>query len=162
MAKQITQHLGDALDIIPRLTKKYDLVFIDADKKQIEAALECGAPVIEIHTGHFADAETVYDKEKEYQRIIEAVEFADNAGISGSKYLQDAMMKRIDDLRPKIESYLCDNKADYPLFNDDDCPCSDCEDGCTTSCRCGYWQTYGTPCRTCKTGINSSTKIIFY
>jgi len=89
-------------------------------------------------------------------------EFADNAGISGSKYLQDAMMKRIDDLRPKIETYLCDNKADYPLFNDDDCPCSDCEDGCTTSCRCGYWQTYGTPCRTCKTGINSSTKIIFY
>ena len=32
-AKQITQHLGDALDIIPRLTKKYDLVFIDADKE---------------------------------------------------------------------------------------------------------------------------------
>lgn len=32
-AKQITQHLGAALDIIPRLTKKYDLVFIDADKE---------------------------------------------------------------------------------------------------------------------------------
>ena len=32
-ANQITQHLGDALDIIPRLTKKYDLVFIDADKE---------------------------------------------------------------------------------------------------------------------------------
>jgi predicted O-methyltransferase YrrM len=32
-AKQITQHLGDALDIIPRLNKKYDLVFIDADKE---------------------------------------------------------------------------------------------------------------------------------
>lgn len=32
-AKQITQYLGDALDIIPRLTKKYDLVFIDADKE---------------------------------------------------------------------------------------------------------------------------------
>ena len=30
---QITQHLGDALDIIPMLTKKYDLVFIDADKE---------------------------------------------------------------------------------------------------------------------------------
>lgn len=30
---QITQHLGDALDIIPTLTKKYDLVFIDADKE---------------------------------------------------------------------------------------------------------------------------------
>jgi len=88
-------------------------------------------------------------------------EFADNAGIAGAKYLQDAMMKRIDDLRPKIEKYLCDNKADYPLFDDADCPCDDC-DGCTTSCHCGYWQMYGKPCRTCKTGLNSSTKIIFY
>jgi predicted O-methyltransferase YrrM len=32
-AKQITQHLGDAINIIPTLTKKYDLVFIDADKE---------------------------------------------------------------------------------------------------------------------------------
>ncbi len=30
---QITQHLGDGLDILPTLTKKYDLVFIDADKE---------------------------------------------------------------------------------------------------------------------------------
>ncbi len=29
---QITQHLGSAIDIIPTLDKKYDLVFIDADK----------------------------------------------------------------------------------------------------------------------------------
>lgn len=29
---QITQHMGDALEIIPTLGKKYDLVFIDADK----------------------------------------------------------------------------------------------------------------------------------
>lgn len=30
---QIAQHLGNALDIIPNLDKKYDLVFIDADKE---------------------------------------------------------------------------------------------------------------------------------
>lgn len=30
--QQITQHLGSAIDIIPTLDKKYDLVFIDADK----------------------------------------------------------------------------------------------------------------------------------
>lgn len=30
---QITQHLGNALDIIPTLGKKFDLVFIDADKE---------------------------------------------------------------------------------------------------------------------------------
>ncbi|KUF45447.1 class I SAM-dependent methyltransferase [Myroides marinus] len=31
--EQITQHLGSALDIIPTLDKKFDLVFLDADKK---------------------------------------------------------------------------------------------------------------------------------
>lgn len=30
---QITAHLGDALEIIPTLNKKFDLVFIDADKE---------------------------------------------------------------------------------------------------------------------------------
>ena len=30
---QITQHLGEALDIIPTLNLKFDLVFIDADKE---------------------------------------------------------------------------------------------------------------------------------
>ena len=56
-------------------------LFIDADKKQIEAAAECGAPVIEIHTGHYADVESKYEKDKEYQRIIEAVEYADSLGL---------------------------------------------------------------------------------
>ena len=31
-------------------------LFIDADPKQIEAAAKTGAPAIEIHTGHYADA----------------------------------------------------------------------------------------------------------
>lgn len=56
-------------------------LFIDADKKQIEAAAECKAPVIEIHTGHFADAKNKHEHEKEYRRIIEAVEFADSLGL---------------------------------------------------------------------------------
>ena len=56
-------------------------LFIDADKKQIEAAAECGAPVIEIHTGHYADVESQFEKDKEYQRIIEAVEYADSLGL---------------------------------------------------------------------------------
>ena len=32
-SKQIVQHLGDALEIIPKLDKTFDLVFIDADKE---------------------------------------------------------------------------------------------------------------------------------
>lgn len=56
-------------------------LFIDADKKQIEASAESGAPVIEIHTGHFADAETEKEKEEEYQRILQSVEYADSLGL---------------------------------------------------------------------------------
>ena len=32
-SNQITQHIGDAIEIIPTLNKKFDLVFIDADKE---------------------------------------------------------------------------------------------------------------------------------
>jgi len=32
-SNQIIQHIGDAIEIIPTLNKKFDLVFIDADKE---------------------------------------------------------------------------------------------------------------------------------
>lgn len=56
-------------------------LFIDADAAQIEAAAECGAPVIEIHTGHYADAEDQKRKEEEYSRILKAVDVGINAGM---------------------------------------------------------------------------------
>ncbi len=49
-------------------------LFIDADTKQIEAAAECGAPVIEIHTGHYADAESPEAAQAELQRIAAGVD----------------------------------------------------------------------------------------
>ncbi|MEN8219177.1 MAG: pyridoxine 5'-phosphate synthase [Pseudomonadota bacterium] len=48
-------------------------LFIDADPEQIEAAARVGAPVIEIHTGHFADAPDDQLRQQEYQRILTAV-----------------------------------------------------------------------------------------
>ena len=56
-------------------------LFIDPDFKQIEAAVRCGAPVIEIHTGRYADAKTAKDQANELQHVIAAVEFAHQAGL---------------------------------------------------------------------------------
>ena len=48
-------------------------LFIDADLAQVEAAARAGAPVIEIHTGHYADALTAEQRTQELQRITRAV-----------------------------------------------------------------------------------------
>ncbi len=49
-------------------------LFIDADPEQIEAAHEIGAPVIEIHTGHYADAVTPAERADALERIRRGVE----------------------------------------------------------------------------------------
>jgi len=49
-------------------------LFIDADPDQIAAAAEVGAPVIEIHTGHYADAKNLAQAEVELAKIVKAVE----------------------------------------------------------------------------------------
>jgi pyridoxine 5-phosphate synthase len=49
-------------------------LFIDAEPEQVTAAAECGAPVIELHTGHYADASSNNEQQKELNRIAQAVE----------------------------------------------------------------------------------------
>lgn len=56
-------------------------LFIDPDPKQIEASVKCGAPVIEVHTGAYADAETEAEQAKELARIVEAIKFGDSCGL---------------------------------------------------------------------------------
>ena len=56
-------------------------LFIDADNDQIEAAVECGAPIIEIHTGHYADASSAAEMQKELQKISEACAYAHSLGL---------------------------------------------------------------------------------
>ncbi|VAW87099.1 Pyridoxine 5'-phosphate synthase [hydrothermal vent metagenome] len=56
-------------------------LFIDADKKQIDAALRCAAPVIEIHTGHYADVVDKQEQQAELKRITEAVTYAHESGL---------------------------------------------------------------------------------
>lgn len=56
-------------------------LFIDADVQQIDAAKRTGAPVIEIHTGHYADAEDRAEQRQLLNEITVACEHADNIGL---------------------------------------------------------------------------------
>lgn len=56
-------------------------LFIDADKAQIDAAVRCGAPAIEIHTGHYADCLDAKSQLIELNKIIEAVQYARSLGL---------------------------------------------------------------------------------
>ncbi len=56
-------------------------LFIDADKAQIDASKRCGALVIEIHTGHYADLKDEQEKNAELNKIKEMAEYADSLGL---------------------------------------------------------------------------------
>ena len=56
-------------------------LFIDADPKQIEAAAKTGAPVVDLHTVHYADADSVTAREIELNRLRLAAEQADALGL---------------------------------------------------------------------------------
>lgn len=56
-------------------------LFIDPEPAQIEAAQRCGAPVIEIHTGHYADAVSEQQQHRELGKISNAVAFALERGL---------------------------------------------------------------------------------
>jgi len=56
-------------------------LFIDADIEQIDAAKRTGAPVIEIHTGHYADAENNSEQQLLLNEIMIACEHADSIGL---------------------------------------------------------------------------------
>ncbi|MDO6682581.1 pyridoxine 5'-phosphate synthase [Oceanobacter sp. 5_MG-2023] len=55
-------------------------LFIDPDTAQIDAAVRTGAPVIELHTGRYADASAAVVDE-ELQRIQEAARYAHGCGL---------------------------------------------------------------------------------
>ncbi len=56
-------------------------LFIDADVRQLDAAASVGAPVVEIHTGHYADAKDAEQAAKELERIRHAVAYGNDIGL---------------------------------------------------------------------------------
>ncbi|MBT1444508.1 pyridoxine 5'-phosphate synthase [Shewanella sp. JM162201] len=57
-------------------------LFIDADKAQIDAAKEVGAPYIEIHTGRYAEAHSEAEAAAELERIASMAKYAHGLGIT--------------------------------------------------------------------------------
>jgi pyridoxine 5-phosphate synthase len=78
-------------------------LFIDADHHQIDAAAESGAKVIEIHSGHYADAVSSADRNAELEKIVTAVDYARsldlqvNAG-HGLNYVNVQAIAAINDI----------------------------------------------------------------
>lgn len=56
-------------------------LFIDAEPQQVDAAVRAGAPVIELHTGHYANAPDAKSRSVELQRIISAAQQAKQSGL---------------------------------------------------------------------------------
>lgn len=56
-------------------------LFIDPDETQIRAAHEAGAPVIELHTGRYAEAHDEAAQQREYERIVAGVQAGAQLGL---------------------------------------------------------------------------------
>jgi pyridoxine 5-phosphate synthase len=80
------------LDVVSQISRMTDVcaqlkasdvvvsLFIDAQKDQIDAAKQCGAPVIELHTGHYADT-TGAEQQAEFERIKNMATYAHSIGL---------------------------------------------------------------------------------
>lgn len=56
-------------------------LFINAEAAQLKAACECKAPAVELHTGAYADAATVQERERELNRLREAAKLGADLGL---------------------------------------------------------------------------------
>jgi pyridoxine 5-phosphate synthase len=80
--------------------------FVDPDPAQIEAAHDIGGHIVEIHTGHYSEAETEAEAGNRFRRIAKAVEASADLGlgISAGHGLNYFNIKRFKFL-PQIEEY---------------------------------------------------------
>ncbi|MBU1726351.1 MAG: pyridoxine 5'-phosphate synthase [Candidatus Omnitrophica bacterium] len=81
-------------------------LFIDPDKKQIDAAKKIGAKIVELHTGRYADAKSQEEQEKYFQELKSAVSYAKSKrlivcvghGLNYSNVARVAKLKGIQEL----------------------------------------------------------------
>ena len=73
-------HIRAAVARLQAINSEVSL-FIDPDFSQIDATLRVGAPVIELHTGRYADAKTEAEQQLELKRIQDAAAYAHERGL---------------------------------------------------------------------------------
>jgi pyridoxine 5-phosphate synthase len=80
--------------------------FVDPDKEQVKAAHQCGADIVEIHTGHYSEAVSKEEATERFMRIAAAIESAADLelGISAGHGLNYINIKRFQALA-QIEEY---------------------------------------------------------
>ncbi|QDD07139.1 pyridoxine 5'-phosphate synthase [Candidatus Methylopumilus planktonicus] len=78
--KESYDHLHRATQTLTQQGSRVSL-FIAPDLRDIDLAKKMGAPVIEIHTGRYADAENEVIKQKELKRVKEAAAHALSLGL---------------------------------------------------------------------------------
>ena len=80
--------------------------FVDPDKEQVKAAHQCGADIVEIHTGHYSEAVSKEEATERFMRIAAAIESAAELelGISAGHGLNYVNIKRFQALA-QIEEY---------------------------------------------------------
>ena len=80
--------------------------FVDPEPSQIEAARSAGGDIVEIHTGHYAEARSDEEAEERFGRIARAVESASDMDLrlSAGHGLDYVNVKRFRAL-PRIEEY---------------------------------------------------------
>jgi pyridoxine 5-phosphate synthase len=76
---ELGARIGDAVKTLGASGVRVSL-FIDPDPVQIEAAQRSGAPVIELHTGTYADS-TGAARAREFERLCAAAKFAARLGL---------------------------------------------------------------------------------
>jgi pyridoxine 5-phosphate synthase len=81
-------------------------LFVDADPKQIKASQEIGADIVELHTGHYAEAKTQKEAEACFDRLVSGAQMAAQLGLRvfAGHGLNYTNIKRFQGLR-EIEEY---------------------------------------------------------
>ena len=79
-------------------------LFIDPAKRQIDAAAETGAPVVELHTGRYADAASAPARRRLLARICDAAAYGARLGLSvnaghGLNYANVSAIAAIPEIR---------------------------------------------------------------